>query len=92
MPARSTKTISLTPEHARYIDEQVRSGQYQSPSEVVRGGLKVFQQTELARERNVAELRAKIAQGLEEAKRGELVDGKEVLENVRKRRRISRQS
>ncbi len=92
MPTRQTKTISLTPEQARFIDERVSSGQYQSASEVIRDALRLFQQAELTRTQSVAEIRARIAQGLDEAKRGELIDGKEAIENVRKRRRSKKDS
>lgn len=38
------RTVSLSEEHARYIDAQVASGGYASASEVVRAGLRALQE------------------------------------------------
>lgn len=42
------RTISLPDEHARYIDEKVRSGDYASASEVIRAGLRALQERDHA--------------------------------------------
>ncbi len=44
------RTISLLHEHADYIDQKVRSGDYASASEVVRAGLSVLQEHDRAME------------------------------------------
>jgi antitoxin ParD1/3/4 len=42
------RTISLPDEHANYIDQKVRSGDYASASEVVRAGLRALQERDRA--------------------------------------------
>ncbi|MDT8321508.1 MAG: type II toxin-antitoxin system ParD family antitoxin [Xanthomonadales bacterium] len=42
MPARNAKSIALTPQWGRWIDELVASGEYQSASEVIRDGLRAL--------------------------------------------------
>ena len=42
------RTISLPDEHASYIDQKVRSGDYASASEVIRAGLRALQERDRA--------------------------------------------
>ncbi|PWW00370.1 antitoxin ParD1/3/4 [Hoeflea marina] len=42
------RTISLPDEHASYIDQKVKSGDYASASEVVRAGLRALQERDRA--------------------------------------------
>jgi Arc/MetJ-type ribon-helix-helix transcriptional regulator len=49
----------------------------------VREALRLLEQRELAREAALSDLRAKIAVGLEQAKRGELRDGEEVFRELK---------
>ena len=51
MPAPEKRTVSLSAEHAAYIDAQVASGAYATASEVVRDGLRVLQARDAAIER-----------------------------------------
>jgi antitoxin ParD1/3/4 len=82
MAGRSTVTISLTPHLEDFVASRVSSGRYLSASEVVREGLRLLEERELRREAELAELRAKIRVGLEEAKAGELLDGDEVFREL----------
>jgi len=83
MPIRSSLDISLTPELEQFVESRVASGRYQTPSEVVREGLRLLAEREQAREAAVEELRAKIRRGVEQADRGELLDGEAVFEEIR---------
>jgi antitoxin ParD1/3/4 len=51
---------------------------------VVREGLRLLEEHELARETALKELRAKIRRGVEQADRGEMLDGDAVFEEIRK--------
>ena len=63
--------ISLTPELAGFVKEQVDSGMYQSASEVVREGIRLLLQQRQDRQARLEELRRQIAVGLEQLDRGD---------------------
>ncbi len=80
--------ISITPKLSRYVNKRVASGKYTSASEVVRESLRLLQERDTARN----SLRKAIEKGLEQARRGQLLDGEEVLADLedslfKKRRR-----
>jgi antitoxin ParD1/3/4 len=83
MPTRTSMNISLTPELEHFVHARVASGLYQTASEVVREGLRLLEEREHARETALEELRAKIRRGVEQADRGELLEGEAVFEEVR---------
>lgn len=82
--------VSLTGHLRRFVNSRVTSGRYQSVSEVVREGLRLLQEKEATREASLDELRAQIAVGLEQAKRGELLDGEQVFRELERRARKRR--
>ena len=67
--------VQLTPELKKIVDEQLASGSYSSAAEVIRAGLVLLEENERWR----AEVRSKIAEGVAQAKAGQLVDGEEVF-------------
>jgi antitoxin ParD1/3/4 len=63
--------VSLTPELEALVNEKVKSGDYNSASEVVREALRLLkEQDELKRIRR-EELRREVMKGVEEIRRGE---------------------
>ena len=66
--------ISLHPSMARFIDEQVASGRFGSPDEVVNGALSALQSQQELSASELMELRAAIAVGITQADRGEMDD------------------
>ena len=86
MAVRSTMTISLTPMLQRFVTTRVGSGRYQSASEVVREGLRLLEQQERLRNAEMSTLRRKVAAGLDQARRGELLDGEQVFADLEARR------
>lgn len=73
--------VSVTPELAAIIQERVESGRYSSASEVVREALRLLEERD-----RVEHLRSLIAVGLEQARRGELIDvTPQYLEDVDRR-------
>ena|ERR1700728_4588964 len=79
-------TVTLTPEQEKFIEERVRRGEYPSAEIIVNEGLKLV----LAKEeyqRRLVRLRAEINVGVEQIKRGEVVDGETAIENIRKKLR-----
>jgi antitoxin ParD1/3/4 len=73
--------VSLTPELVEFVKSRVGSGRYQSDSEVVRQGLRLLQEHEA----DYSKLKAKIAKGVRQADRGQLIDGEKVFEKLKKR-------
>src|SRR5262245_19293072 len=80
MASRTTMNISLTPELEAFVASRVASGRYQSASEVVRAGLRLLETQELEREAALDEVRRKVAEGLDQARRGQLLDGEAVFD------------
>ena len=83
MPIRTSLNVSLTPELEQFVQSRVASGLYQTASEVIREGLRLLEERERAREAALEELRVKIRRGVEQADRGELLDGERVFEEIR---------
>ena len=73
--------VHLTPELKELVEKEVASGHYASASEVIREGLRLLIEDRRWRE----EARRKIASSLAQAKAGQLVDGEEAFERLKKR-------
>jgi antitoxin ParD1/3/4 len=84
MAGRSTLNVSLTRELERFVEERVASGLYQTASEVVRDALRLLEEREAARRTALEELRRHVAVGIEQADRGEFLDGDEVFEELKR--------
>ncbi|MBI4605565.1 MAG: type II toxin-antitoxin system ParD family antitoxin [Planctomycetes bacterium] len=74
--------VSLTPELERFISAKISSGRYGTASEVVREGLRLLETRERLRESRLGDVRKKIRVGLDQAKRGELLDGEAVFDEL----------
>jgi antitoxin ParD1/3/4 len=83
MAHRTTVNISLTPELDSFLQSRVKSGRYQTASEVVREALRLLQRQEIGRAEAVSQLKAKLERGAAQAERGELLNGDEVFEGLR---------
>jgi antitoxin ParD1/3/4 len=79
--------VSLTPELEQLVHRKVESGRYLSASEVVREALRLLEERDQLRELKLDELRKIVAVGIEQADRGELIDGPQAFEKVRERAR-----
>ena len=87
MAGRATINVSLTPHLEQFVNSRVASGRYQSVSEVIREGLRLLEEREAMKEATLGEVRRKIAVGLEQARRGELLDGEQVFRELEERTR-----
>jgi antitoxin ParD1/3/4 len=83
MASRTTVNISITPELDRFLQARVKSGRYQTTSEVVREALRLLERQEQERDRALKQLKAKLKRGAAEAERGALLDGDEVFKELR---------
>ena len=82
MAARTTVNISLTPELDAFLQKKVKSGRYQTTSEVVREALRLLEREEGQREDGLRQLKARLAEAAAQAERGELISGDEAFEEL----------
>ena len=78
-------TVTLTAEQEQFIAEQLKDGHYRSASDVIAQSLGMLRAQEEFIRSNVAELREKIATGMEQIRRGKVVDGKTAIQNLREK-------
>ena len=78
---RPAMNLTLNQTSERIVRRKVESGDYPSPDEVVDEALRLL---ELRDESRREELRREIALGIEETNGGELVDGHEVFDKIRR--------
>jgi antitoxin ParD1/3/4 len=77
--------FALTPELEKFIQNQVAIGKYASADEVLIAGLKLLEEREHLYQGRFEELQREIMVGIEEADRGELIDGETVFHNLREK-------
>jgi antitoxin ParD1/3/4 len=75
--------VSLTPELEQLIRKKVEGGLYLSASEVVREALRLLEERDRVNAMKLDELRKEIQIGIDQADRGELVDGPEAFARLR---------
>jgi antitoxin ParD1/3/4 len=81
----SKMNVSVGKEFEEFVRGKVESGDYASVSEVVRDGLRLLKEKELLLEARLQSLRGEIQKGIDQAERGELLDGEEVMAELRAR-------
>lgn len=75
--------VNLTPELERLVQEKVASGLYNNQSEVVREALRLLVEQDRLREAHLERLRTALVEGLAQADRGDLHEGKAVVDELR---------
>ena len=87
--------VSLTPELEKFVAKEVRSGLYQTASEVVRAGLRRLKEEREARLRRLPatmdELEARLVQSVESLDTGKGLNGEAVFRRLRKRIKATRE-
>ena len=84
MPSDTTMNVNLSRDLYEFVKSAVSSGRYTSASEVVRDALRE------KRDQALREVERKIEQGLASARRGELIDGEDVMRELRAISRVRR--
>jgi antitoxin ParD1/3/4 len=74
--------LTLDAESEQIVRRHIESGKYPSPGDVVSEALRLLEAFD---ESELDELRREIAIGIEEADRGELIEGEEVFVKLRSR-------
>ncbi len=77
--------VHLTPELETLVHNKVKTGRYNSASEVVREALRLFEERERIRELQIRGLQKKINQGWASLERGEGVDGEEFFRGLERK-------
>ena len=84
--------VHLTPELEKLVRNKVKTGRYNSASEVVREALRLLEEHDHIRRMRIQEMRKKIEEGWESLRRGEGIDGEEALKMLAQRhQRFKRQ-
>src|ERR1700730_16532432 len=82
---RLSMNVNLGAVFDSFIADLLKTGLYQSQSEVVREGLRLLKEREELKNLRLAELRKEIAIGSEQADRSEFVDGEKAFAEIRRR-------
>ena len=87
--------VSLGQKWEHFVEDQVRSGDYQTASEVLRDGLRLLEKETLLKQISVGslpELEAKLLKATESLDAGRGVDGEPVLARLRQRSQSRRRN
>jgi antitoxin ParD1/3/4 len=63
--------VSLNPKMREFVEAKVKSGQFDSPDDVVNGALAVLKAQEVESAEDIEELRRLVAVGIEQLERGD---------------------
>jgi antitoxin ParD1/3/4 len=77
--------VHLGPVFDEFVADLLKTGYYQTQSEVLREGLRLLKEREEMRQLRLSELRKEIAAGSEQADRGQFVDGSKAFAKIRER-------
>ncbi|MDJ1180221.1 type II toxin-antitoxin system ParD family antitoxin [Roseofilum sp. BLCC_M91] len=84
--------ITLKSEQAELIQQQINSGKYQTPEEVISEALQLLNQRDRDYENWVEETRQKVDVAIEELRQGEGIDGEVVIAQLKDKLNQARQS
>jgi antitoxin ParD1/3/4 len=77
--------VHLGPVFDEFVADLLKTGYYQTQSEVLRDGLRLLKEREEVKQLRLAELRNEIALGSEQADKGQFVDGPAAFAKIRLR-------
>jgi len=83
--------ISLTPEIERFICSQVESGKYGSAADVIQAGVRLLEERDRLYQGRFEQLRQAVSIGVEQLDRGERLDGRAVIEQLRQQNQTRKQ-
>lgn len=82
MARKTAKNVRVPPKLAGFVDDRVRKGRFRSAGEVVEAGLKLLQAREQAYEAWRKDAARKIAEGLEDLRKGRVRDLDDVMADM----------
>jgi antitoxin ParD1/3/4 len=74
--------VNLTPQLEKLVQRRVKTGRYNSASEVVREALRLLEDQDKVRTAQLSALRRRIDEGLNSLDRGEGADGEQVMSKL----------
>ena len=77
--------VNLGPTFDDFVADLLKTGLYQSQSEILREALRLLKEREELKGLRLAELRKEIALGASEADRGKFVDGAKTFADIRRK-------
>jgi antitoxin ParD1/3/4 len=83
--------VSLTPELEKLIERKLKSGLYNSASEVIREALRLLQERDEMREAQLQELKRLTGAGLKQADEGKLTEASTVFGRIREQHKPSKE-
>ncbi len=75
--------VSIGHEFENFVQQKVQSGDFASASEVVRAGLRLLKENDQLHEARLQALRCEMQRGVDSAISGQMLDGPEVMEELR---------
>ena len=82
MSRQSTLNVSLTPTLEGFVRAKVKSGAYESASEVIRESLRLFQAVEKQEQSFWSDVRQKVSVARRQIAEGKVVDGEEAMDAI----------
>jgi antitoxin ParD1/3/4 len=82
MARTSTLNVSLTPMLEGFVRSKVKSGAYESASEVIRESLRVFAAVERHEQSFWSDVRARVAIARRQVAAGRIVDGETAMDEI----------
>jgi antitoxin ParD1/3/4 len=74
----------------QFVADLLKTGHYQSQSEILREGLRLLKEREELKQLRIAELRKEIGIGTKQARQGKVIDGEAVFAEIRQKSREAR--
>lgn len=84
--------VSLTPELEEFVSTKVESGRYNSASEVVREALRLMEEYDSIRSRQLAEFNGELGRRMAALDRGEVVDPSVARDKLRRKSEARRKT
>jgi antitoxin ParD1/3/4 len=84
----SIMDVSINEQNQEHIRRKVKTGIYQSTDEVIARALELLDEHDSDLEQELAEIRARVQRGIEQADAGQLIPAGEVFEELRRRNAV----
>jgi len=75
--------VSIGRDLEEFVQRKVASGDYASASEVVREGLRLLKEKDRLLEARLEAMKGEIQKGIDQAEFGQLLDGRDVMKELR---------